>query len=58
MPTDLEIRPADRGDTRFLAWVIQEAARSQFDYGITDVMLPDARQRLDFLDAVDRKSVV
>ena len=54
MPTDLEIRPADRGDTRFLAGVIQEAARSQVDYGIVDVMLPDSRQRLDFLDAVLR----
>ena len=54
MKIEIEIRPADRGDTRFLAWVIQEAARSHLEFGITDFMLPDARQRIDFLDAMSR----
>ena len=54
MKLEFEIRSADRGDTRFLAWVIQEAARSHLEFGITDFMLPDARQRIDFLDAMLR----
>ena len=48
------VRPADRGDTRFLAWVIQEAARSHLEKGIWDVALPDAARRLDFLEALTR----
>jgi ribosomal protein S18 acetylase RimI-like enzyme len=54
MELDTTIRPADRGDSRFIAWVMQEAARSHLDSGIMDFVLPDARQRLDFLDAVQR----
>jgi ribosomal protein S18 acetylase RimI-like enzyme len=54
MKVEFETRPADRGDTRFLAWVIQEAARSHLELGITDFILPDTRQRLDFLDATLR----
>ncbi len=49
-----QIRPADRGDTRFLAWVMQEAARSHCEKGIFDVMVPEDRARLDFLDAASR----
>ncbi len=49
---DLEIRPADRGDTHFLAWVIQEAARSHLEKGVMDLALPDDEKRLEFLDAV------
>ncbi len=45
------IRPADRGDSRFLVWVIQEAARSHLDKGIFDLSLPDDEQRWAFLDA-------
>jgi translation initiation factor 4G len=48
----VEIRPADRGDTRFLAWVMQAAARSHLPRGIWDVAIPDARARLDYLDAL------
>ena len=49
---DVEIRPADRGDTRFLAWVMQAAARSHLPRGIWDVAIPDGRARLDYLDAL------
>ncbi len=49
---DVEIRPADRGDTHFLAWVIQEAARSHLEKGVMDLALPDDEKRLEFLDAV------
>ena len=48
------IRPADRGDSRFVAWVIQEAARSHLERGIWDVALPDDARRSDFLDALAR----
>ncbi len=46
------IRPADRGDTRFLAWVMQAAARSHLEKGIWDFALPDDAQRIDFLNAL------
>jgi translation initiation factor 4G len=46
------IRPADRGDTHFLVWVMQEAARSHLEKGILDLALPDDEQRWAFLDAV------
>ncbi len=49
---DVKIRPADRGDTRFLVWVIQEAARSHLEKGIMDLVLPDDEKRLAFLDTV------
>ncbi len=48
---DVRIRPADRGDTHFLVWVIQEAARSHLEKGIMDLALPDDEKRLAFLDA-------
>ena len=38
------VRPADRGDTRFVAWVIQEAARSHLEKGFWDVALTDEAQ--------------
>ena len=37
----IDIRPAERGDTRFLAWVMQEAGRSHLPKGIFDVAIPD-----------------
>lgn len=49
---DVRIRPADRGDTHFLVWVIQEAARSHLEKGIMDLALPDDEKRLAYLDAV------
>ena len=49
---DVSIRSADRGDTRFLVWVVQEAARSHLEKGVLDVALPDDEKRLAFLDAV------
>ncbi len=49
---DVRIRPADRGDTHFLVWVIQEAARSHLEKGIMDLALPDDEKRLAFLDEV------
>jgi len=49
---DVRLRPADRGDTHFLVWVIQEAARSHLEKGIMDLALPDGEKRLAFLDAV------
>ncbi len=52
LETDLRIRPADRGDTRFLVWVVQEAARSHLEKGVMDLALPDDEKRLAFLDAV------
>ena len=51
---DVKIRPADRGDTHFLVWVIQEAARSHLEKGIMDLALPDDEKRLAFLDEVSR----
>jgi ribosomal protein S18 acetylase RimI-like enzyme len=51
---DVRIRPADRGDTHFLVWVIQEAARSHLEKGIMDLALPDDEKRLAFLDEVSR----
>ena len=47
----VQIRPADRGDTRFLVWVMQEAARSHLEKGILDLSIPDDQKRLEFLDA-------
>jgi translation initiation factor 4G len=47
----LRIRQADRGDTRFLAWVIQEAARSHLEWGVMDMAIPDDEQRWAYLDA-------
>ena len=49
---DVSIRPADRGDTRFLVWVVQEAARSHLEKGVLDLAVPDDEKRLAFLDAV------
>jgi translation initiation factor 4G len=49
---DLRIRDAARGDTRFLAWVMQEAARSHLEKGVWDVGIPEDDRRADFLDAV------
>ena len=48
---NLQIRTADRGDTHFLVWVIQEAARSHLEKGILDLVLPDDEKRLAFFDA-------
>ncbi len=48
---NVQIRPADRGDTRFLVWVMQEAARSHLEKGILDLCIPDDGKRLEFLDA-------
>ncbi len=48
------VRPADRGDTRFVAWVIQEAARSHLEKGFWDVALTDEARRIDFLEALAR----
>jgi translation initiation factor 4G len=49
---NVRIRPADRGDTRFLVWVMQEAARSHLEKGILDLVVPDDEKRLAFLDEV------
>lgn len=49
---DLRIRDATPGDTRFLAWVIQEAARSHLPRGFWDVAVPEADRRSDFLTAM------
>ncbi len=49
---NVQIRPADRGDTRFLVWVIQEAARSHLEKGIIDLLVPDDAKRLAFLTSV------
>jgi len=46
------IRSAVRGDTRFLAWVTQEAARSHLEKGFLDLAVPDDAKRLAFLDAI------
>ena len=48
---DPRVRPAERGDSRFLVWVMQEAARSHLDKGVMDLALPDDEQRWAFLDA-------
>lgn len=48
---DVRIRPAERGDTRFLVWVMQEAARSHLEKGVMDLALPDDEARVEFLDA-------
>ncbi len=48
----VQTRPATRGDTRFLAWVMQEAGRSHLESGLFEFLLPDAEKRLAFLDAV------
>lgn len=45
-------RPADRGDTRFLVWVMQEAARSHLPLGIWDAAIPDPERRVEYLDAI------
>jgi len=49
----IETRPASIADAKFIAWVIQEAARSHLERGIWDIMFPgpDAA-RLDFLAAL------
>ncbi len=52
LETDPRIRPADRGDTHFLVWVMQEAARSHLEKGVLDLAIPDDEQRLAFLDAI------
>ena len=49
---DTVIRSAVRGDTRFLAWVMQEAARSHLEKGFLDIAVPDDAKRLAFLDAI------
>jgi ribosomal protein S18 acetylase RimI-like enzyme len=48
----VRIRDADPGDVRFLAWVMQEAARSHLERGIWDFAFPDASLRIDFLAAL------
>ncbi len=49
---ELRIRDAGPGDTRFLAWVMQEAARSHLEKGIWDVGVPEDDRRADFLSEV------
>ncbi len=49
---ELRIRDAEPGDVRFIAWVMQEAARSHLERGIWDFAFPDAAQRIDFLAAL------
>jgi translation initiation factor 4G len=46
------IRPADRGDSRFLAWVMEAAGRSHLPRGIWDLAVPDDDRRIDYLDAL------
>ncbi len=46
------IRPADRGDSRFLAWVMEAAGRSHLPRGIWDIAVPDDERRIDYLDAL------
>lgn len=49
---DPQIRPAIPADAPFLAWVIQEAARSHLPFGIWDLAFPGADgQRLERLAA-------
>jgi RimJ/RimL family protein N-acetyltransferase len=51
MPT--ESRPATADDAPFLAWVMQEAARSHLPHGIWDLALPGPDEpRLEFLAAL------
>jgi ribosomal protein S18 acetylase RimI-like enzyme len=46
----IETRPATADDAPFLAWVMQEAARSHLEYGIWDFSFPgEDEQRLDIL---------
>jgi ribosomal protein S18 acetylase RimI-like enzyme len=52
LETDVTIRPADRGDTHFLVWVMQEAARSHLEKGVLDLAIPDDEKRLAFIDAL------
>jgi len=51
------IRSAVRGDTRFLAWVMQEAARSHLDKGFLDLAVPEDEKRFAFLDAISHTKV-
>ena len=45
-----ESRPATAADAAFLAWVMQEAARSHLERGVWDLMLPGPEvPRLEFL---------
>jgi ribosomal protein S18 acetylase RimI-like enzyme len=46
------IRPGDRGDSRFLAWVMEAAGRSHLPRGIWDLAIPDDDRRIDYLDAL------
>ena len=49
---DPQIRPATPADAPFLAWVIQEAARSHLPFGIWDLAFPGSDgQRLERLAA-------
>jgi GNAT superfamily N-acetyltransferase len=49
----VESRPATAADAAFLAWVMQEAARSHLEQGIWDLMLPGPEAaRLEFLAAL------
>jgi len=51
------IRPAREDDARFLAWTLQESARSHLDIGIWDVLFPGPEeQRLDVLSRLTRTS--
>ncbi len=50
--SELRIRSADPGDVRFVAWVIQEAARSHLEAGVFDLSIPEAGRRIDFLAAL------
>ena len=36
----IETRPANAEDAPFLAWVMQEAARSHLEHGVWDLMFP------------------
>jgi len=49
----IETRPATAADAPFVAWVMQEAARSHVDKGIWDHLFPDDEaERLEILAAI------
>ena len=49
--TEIRIRSAEQGDTRFLAWVMQEAGRSHLPRGLFEFAINDDEKRIDFLNA-------
>ncbi len=51
---EAKIRAATPDDAPFLAWVMQEAARSHLPRGMWDLVFPEQAQRLEILAALAR----